>query len=152
MSSISAGGRRGRRAFTLIEILATLFVLAFGMLSVIALTLHGVRLAERAQAQATGMAAAWTAFYDPGAGGRVPGSAPRWRIASASGTPGPTAPYAIAVEGDLDGWFVRREETSVAADAIDAGSRWAAVRVEVWMGESGEHITSLAGRILRRWP
>lgn len=139
-----------RHAFTLLEVLATLFILALGMLATIGLIRFGIRLAERSQAQATGMATATTALYDRSPGGRAPGTG-GWVVTASTGTPGPGAAYSETMQGRLNGYFVRRTEASLADDEIDARSRWASVDVAVWTGEAGEEITRLKGRLMRRW-
>jgi hypothetical protein len=116
--------------------------------------MYGIRLAGRAEAQSTGMATALTVLYDPTPGSRAVNASSEWVTVTASttGVPGPGNPYTATVEGNLNGWFVRREETTTAADVVDAKSRWVSVRVEVWTSDIGEHITTIKGRFVRRWP
>jgi prepilin-type N-terminal cleavage/methylation domain-containing protein len=137
-------------AFTLLEVLATLLILVLGMLSTVALVRFGVRVAQRSQIQATGLVTAQTVLIDRCPDGRAPGVAD-WTVSSASGTPGPAAAYSETIQGRVNGYFVRRSEASVAADAVDSRARWVSVEVEVWTGEDGEHVTALKARMLRRW-
>ncbi len=143
--------KRPDRAFTLLEVLATLLILVLGMLSTVALVRFGVRVAQRSQIQATGMVTAQTVLIDRSPDGRAPG-ATDWAVSSSTGTVGPgSASYSETIQGRVNGYFVRRSEASVAADAVDARSRWVSVEVEVWTGEDGEHVTALKARMLRRW-
>jgi Tfp pilus assembly protein PilV len=142
--------RRPERAFTLLEVLATLLILVLGMLSTLALIRFGVRTAQRSQIQATGMATAQTVLIDRSPDGRAPGSTD-WDIVEQTGSIGPTGAYRETVQGRVNGYFVRRTESSVAADVVDSRSRWVAVAVEVWVGDAGEHVTKLTSRLLRRW-
>lgn len=142
--------KRPDRAFTLLEVLATLLILVLGMLSTVALVRFGVRVAQRSQIQATGMVTAQTVLIDRSPDSRAPGAAD-WAVSSASGTPGPGAAYSETIQGRVNGYFVRRSESSTAADVVDSRSRWVSVEVEVWTGEDGEHVTALKARQLRRW-
>jgi prepilin-type N-terminal cleavage/methylation domain-containing protein len=139
-----------RRAFTMIEVLATLLLLALGLAAVIGLLLFALRLNARSVAAATAMATAWTALHDHRPGGRDPFAGdPAWQSTVLSGARGSDA-YAVLVAGYLNGYYVRRVETAVPADRIDAGSRIVSVRVDVYDAEDGGPVAAMDGRLLRR--
>jgi hypothetical protein len=136
----------------MVEILATLLLLALGLASVIGLLLYAVRLNAQSVASATGVATAWTALYDHRPDRRDPMAGdPAWKGELVSGTLNSDT-YEVLVSGYLNGYFVRRRERAVTADRIDAGSRFVTVHVDVYNAEDGEPVASLSQRLLRRSP
>lgn len=141
------------RGFTLVEILATLLLLAFGVASVIGLVRYANRLSGDAQMRSTAMATAETVLHDPEPLGLTADigdadddgwSGPGTPSAPASGS------YSFTTSGWINGYYLHREETSTAADIVDPALRWATVTVEVYAGDEDRYITTLERRMLRR--
>jgi len=144
-----------RRGFTLLEVLASLLLTVMGVAAVIGMMRYATRLGVTAQLRMTAVAAAETVLYDPLPGGRTAdvGDADKdgWY---GSGTIAVTAAptYDFTVNGWLDGYYIVRQESSIAADRIDDSSRWSTVSVHVYAGQEDEHLTSIRRRVLRRIP
>jgi hypothetical protein len=144
-----------RRAFTLLEILASLLLAVMGVAAVIGMMRYATRLGVTAQLRMTAVAAAETVLYDPLPGGRTAdaGDADKdgWYGSGALAVTAAAA-YDFSVYGWLDGYYVVRQESSSAADLIDDASRWSTVTVHVYAGQEDEHLTSIRRRVLRRIP
>lgn len=146
-SSLASNG-----GFTLLEVLATMALLAVGTLAVIALALYGVRITGRVIGQTTGQATAATVLCDARADNRDPFAAASEWTANGAPVPGFAGTYDLTVRGWLNGFYVVRRERSAVADRIDDGKRWADVDVDVFWSEDGHPVASLSQRILRRRP
>lgn len=148
------------RAFTLLEILATLLLVVMGVSAVIGMMRYATRIGIAAQMRATALACAETVVEDPTPGGRTPdaGDADKdgWYGPGSLQAP-PAGDYTFTVYGWFNGYYLLRKESSVAADIIDDTVRWATVTVQIYAGQEGEHLTSIRRRLLRRvkpvaWP
>jgi hypothetical protein len=141
------------RAFTLLEILATLLLLAMGVTAVIGMMRYATRLSTTAQLRAIACPIAQTVLNDPTPDGLTPdvGDADKdgWYGPGAIAAPA-AGNYSFTVNGWLNGYYLVREESSLSADVIDRSVRWATVSVYVYAGREGEYLTSLRRRILRR--
>lgn len=144
-----------RRAFTLLEVLASLLLAVMGVAAVIGMMRYATRLGVAAQLRMTAVAAAETVLYDPLPRGRTadPGDADKdgW-YGTGSLMVTAAATYDFSVNGWLDGYYIVRQESSIAADLIDDGCRWSTVTVHVYAGQEDEHLTSIRRRVLRRIP
>lgn len=132
----------GRRAFTLIEVMACVLVLGLGLLAATALIFYGLRLARGAQGKSLGMATAMTVLSDPKPLATDPTLSPS---ANAKKTSDDTSGY-------LNGlWVVRKE--SDAADLDATGKRVAVtVTVDVYKVNGGTPCASASRRIIKRLP
>jgi hypothetical protein len=147
------------RAFTMVEILASLLLIAVGVMSVVGLMQAAMRTSDESISAATGMATAMTLIHDPSPGGltadKDDGDKDGWgcdsdlvtnRVYDAVGTED------FVVSGYINGfWAVRTETSNATTDAVDARSRYATVRVEVYRGQNGVLAAHLKRRILRTW-
>ena len=142
-----------RRGFTLIEILATLLLLAFGVASVIGMVHHATRISADSQGRATAMASAESVLLDPtplGVSadlGDADGDG--WRADGSIAAP-VAGDYDFVVEGWLNGYYLHREERSGVDDVVDPAHRWATITVQVYAGDSDRYLTTLRRRLLRR--
>lgn len=144
-----------RRGFSLVEIVATLLVVMLGLAAVLGMARLGLRWSGEAIAVATGMSTAQTALVDAQPGGLTADASDAdqdgWRIANGSLSIPATGAYSFAVEGVLNGFYVRRSESSSATDILDAHGRAADVSVDVFWGQEGRYVTGLKQRIVRRY-
>jgi len=145
-----------RRAFTFIELLAVMLVMALGFGAVIGLVSYGVRLSGEAQAALSAMPTAISVLEDPEPLGRSAdvgdADGDEWGSdAPLSGLLGRPS-YTITVRGAVNGYWVKRIESSTAADRIGSAARSATVTVEVYWGPKGSYVTGLRRRIVRRGP
>lgn len=143
------------RGFSLPEVVATVLIVLVGLAAVLGMARLGIRWSGEAMAASTGMATAMSAIADAQPGGRTAdaGDADQdgWRLASGPiAIPG-TGPYTFTVEGTLNGYYVRRVESSSATDIIDLHSRAADVSADVFWGQEGRYVTGLKQRIVRRY-
>ena len=140
-----------RAAFTLIEILATLLLLAFGLMSAVGMVQYASRVSADAQSQATAMATARTVTLNPEPVDLVAdvddANGDSWQ-ADGPIAATPTGDYTFSVRGWLNGYYVVREERSVEADIISDGLRWATITVQVFAG--AEEFVTTQRRLLRR--
>lgn len=139
-----------RRAFTLVEVVAVLLVVVFGLFAVTGLFMYGLRLANRAQAASTAMATAVSLAVDDDP-----------LRDSAISTWTRTASYAMddasgsaSASGIINGYFVRRTETAAAADILAGtagavGARSVRVDVDVYDAQGGELLASYTTRLVR---
>lgn len=143
-----------RAAFTLLEVIATLLLVVIGLASVIGMARLATRWAGEAVAAATGMATAWTAVADARPLGKTAdlgdADSDGWSLVSGSLTISPSGSYTFVTAGVLNGYYVRRSESSSTSDIIHGGCRYADVTVDVFWGREGRYITGLKHRILRR--
>ena len=140
-----------RAAFTLIAILATLLLLAFGLISAVGMVQYASRVSGDAQSRSTAMVTARTVTLHP---------EPLDLVADADDANGdgwwadePIAVtadggYAFTVRGWLNGYYVIREERSVEHDIVDDRIRWATITVRVFAG--AEEFVTTQRRVLRR--
>lgn len=140
-----------RRGFTLIEILATVLLLVFGLASVIGMVQYATRVSADAQSRSTAMVTARTVMLDPEPAGLIADTGDAngddwW----AEGTPAAASSgnYAFTVRGWVNGYYLQRDERSIAADIIDPTQRWATIDVTVYVG--GMEYTTLRRRLIRR--
>ncbi len=139
-----------RSAFTYIEVLAGVLILAVGMFAIIGLVIYGQRLATRAQAQATGMSTAMSVAFDPAplaASGDW--NASLWTRGAYDLTS--TGGIACETKGWINGLYVVRTETSAATDIIGPGVRSAQVEVLVREGTTGRVTAAYTTRIMRQF-
>ncbi len=148
-----------RHAFTMVEILASLLLIAVGVMSVVGLMQAAMRTSDESISAATGMATAMTLINDPAPGGltadKDDADKDGWgcdndlvtnRAYDAAGAED------FVVSGYLNGfWAIRTETSDATADAVDARARYATVRVEVYRGQNGVLAAHLKRRILRTW-
>lgn len=120
----------GRHAFTLIEVLVALLMVALGLVSVISMTLWGTREGTKAIAMATSYGSARTALYDPST------------IDSSASLGSPT------VSGYLNGYYVVRTIESSSIMPASAGTI-DRVRVDVYWGNDGESLAGLTSFVRR---
>lgn len=139
-----------RTAFTYIEVLAGVLILAVGMLAIIGLVIFGQRLATRAQAQATGLATAMSIAVDPSplaASGDWNGAA--WSRSSYDLTS--SGSISCQTSGWVNGLYVVRTESSAAADIVGPGVRSAQVEVLVREATGGQLAAAYTTRIMRQF-
>ena len=144
------------RGFTLIEILATLLLLAFGLVAVVGMVQYASRLSAESQTGSTALATARTVLLNPQPARLVadPGDSngDDWWANGPVSAP-PTGDYSFVVHGWLNGYYLRREERSrggawPTGDEIDARNRWATITVTLYAG--GKEAATLQRRLLRR--
>ena len=134
-----------RSAFTLLEIVATLLLLAFGLVAVIGLVQYANRLSAESQTRATALATAQTVLLDPEPSGLVAddgsdSNGDGWYLDGAFSS------WPFTVRGYINGYYVDRTEDAGAV--ADSEHRWVWVTVRVFSG--GEEVTQLKRRMLRR--
>lgn len=123
------------RGFTFIEVLATILVLAIGLVSAVALTRYGVRLAREAQATALAEPTARSLLADT-----APLGVPAGDFASAG---------ASTWEGYVNSLWCRR---TVSDKSVTNGLTFATVTVEVFWSGEGERSLTLRERMLFHAP
>ena len=142
-----------RDAFTYIEVLAGVLILAVGMLAIIGLVIFGQHLATRAQAQATGMATAMSIAVDPSPLVAVASDwdSDDWKRSTYNLKS--TGDISCETSGWVNGLYVVRTESSKAADIIDAsvGVRSAEVEVLVREATGGQIVAAYTTRIMRQF-
>jgi Tfp pilus assembly protein PilV len=138
------------RGFTLIEVLAILLVLALGLGSVVALVSVGRRQAGQAQMRLSGTHTAMTVLNDRAPLGRTAdaadGDGDGWMGAGSFSW---TGAYTLESSGTINGFWVKRTETSAASDILTVKRRLAWVTVEVFWGTGGGYVTEVQEQILR---
>lgn len=146
---------RGRAGFTLFEVIATILLVSAGFAAVIGMSRLGVRWSGEAIASATGLATARTVLADARPGGRtadlndVDGDG--WGLESGSLTIPAAGAYSFTTFGFLNGYYVRRVETSTWDDLISGHQRHASVEVDVFWGSDGRYVTGIKQRIIRSY-
>lgn len=121
---------------TLVEVVASLLLLSFGVVGVLGLVMYGNSLAEQAQSSATAMATATTILYDS--------NPPTMTDRSASGS---------TVIGYLNGYFVRRTEVPEALSAaVQLPIATVTVTVDLYLGAQGTHVLQYRQRLVERRP
>ena len=125
-----------RSAFTMIEVLASVFILSVGLCSAIGLMLYGLQLAKISMARATALATAMSVAVDATP---LQPTDPLWSVS----VPGTTAGY-------LNGYYVKRiEKGSIAiAPKITAAD----VSVDVYETFRGRLVASYNQRVVRETP
>ena len=142
-----------RTAFTLIEIMATLLLMAFGLVSVIGLVEYAGRLSAEAQSQDTAMLTAETALHDYAPLGLIADTGDAngdgWQVDTDPAAELTKPRYTFQARGWLNGYYVLREERSEATDILAGGGlRYAWVTVDVYGGD--RLVANLRRRLLRR--
>ena len=141
--------------FTLLEVVASMLLLAVGFASVMGMSRLGMRWSGEAMSAATGMVTALSVVADARPGGRSadPGDADLdgWELESGSLTIPTAGAYEFVTAGFINGYYVRRVESSIATDVFDGHGRHADVVVDVFWGIEGDHVIGLRRRILRRY-
>jgi Tfp pilus assembly protein PilV len=139
---------RQRMAFTLIEVLAMLLVLAIGLSAVIGMLLYATRRADDAQMLQLANATAMTVAYDP-TPLLEPAAAAGWSSTPLAMQDATSIEKTVVAKGYINGLYVIRNETAAKADisAQDAGSgdvfgRLTRVHVSVFSQSSGSELTS----------
>lgn len=144
----------GQSAFSLIEVVATLLIVTAGLIAVMGMAKLGIRWSGEAIAAATGMATAQAVMVDAQPGGRTAdpadGDGDGWRLTAGSLPIPASGSYALTTEGVINGYYVRRVETSGAADVLNQRQRMVSVTVDVFWGQEGRYITGLKQRHVRR--
>jgi len=126
-----------RRAFTLIEVMASVLVLTFALTAACAMILYGLQLARSTHGLSLGMATAQAVFEDPSPIRTDPA------FSSSGGT----------ASGYLNGLWVERRETDVTPLEGPTGNTVAVtVHVDVRDGAYGTVYASITGRLIRRKP
>jgi prepilin-type N-terminal cleavage/methylation domain-containing protein len=147
--------RRSQSGFTLLEVVATLLLVAIGVTSVLGMSRLAVRWSGEAIAAATGVTTAEALIVDAQPGGRTadPSDADgdKWGLVDGAMVVASSGDYAFTVAGIVNGYYVRRAESSVAADVIDGHGRYADVSVDLFWGSGGRYVTGLKRRIIRRY-
>ena len=139
------------RAFTLIEVLATLLVLGLGMAAAVGLFTYGLKLSIEAQARATAQATAATVAIDANPL-LDPDLISEWTV----GTYDFDANDSSALsQGIINGWFVQRRESTTAADIVAKDGpkvflRSVHVEVDVFDTRGSRLVASLSSRFLRQ--
>lgn len=143
------------RGFSLPEVVATVLIVLVGLAAVLGMARLGIRWSGEAMAAATGMATAMTAIADAQPGGRTAdaGDADQdgWRLTSGSLVIPNSGSYTFTVEGILNGYYVRRVESSSTTDIVDLHGRASDVSVDVFWGQEGRYVTGLKQRVVRRY-
>ena len=133
-----------RRGFTLIEIIATMLLMAFGLVSVIGLIQYAARLSAESQTRATAMVTAQTVLVDPQPAELIAD------IDDANGDDwyleGSLLSSPFTVRGYINGYYADRLEEW--APSIDGQHRWSWVTVRLFSG--GEQVIELKRRMMRR--
>jgi hypothetical protein len=152
-----------RRAFTLIEVLATALIIGTGLLALVAVILFAMARALEAQAACTAMPTAITAAHDPAP--LLPDEvAGDWT--SAAVDPASSAAASATSQGWMNGYWVVREESSAPEDVLGAlapattglgwtvtpgGVRTCRVLVRVYEGGArGREVASFTTRVIRQ--
>lgn len=138
------------RAFTLVEVLAVVLVLALGLAATIAVLGMANRLSRQALARYGAVETAWSLVCERTPIGLTADAADAdgdgWR---GSGDFAWTGAYQLTSAGTVNGFYAVREEVSDAADIVTVNRRWALVTVEVFEGGGGGRLTQVKERILR---
>lgn len=124
-----------RRGTTLIEVMACVLVIAFGLMAAYAMILYGLRLVAKAHGESVGTATAMTVLADP----------------SPLRTDPTLSPDSATSQGYLNGmWVVRQESDPLPLDG--AGGKLVSVTVDVDVYETagGTPLVSVSRRLLRR--
>lgn len=126
--------RRGA-AFTMIEVLASVLILTVGMLAVVGMVAFAIKQASRAQAASTAMATAMTVVDDP-----EPLLRADWTA------------FGATAQGYLNGYYVRRTESTAgsSADLATNGLVSVSIQVDVYESLDGIPVASLTTRRLAR--
>ena len=124
--------------FTLVEVMASLLVILVGMLAVIGMVSFAIAQANRSQAACTAMATALSVVDDP-----LPLGTLDWNHAVA-----PLAGGSAVTTGFINGYFVRRTETSDGLVAEGLAS--VAISVDVFEANGGVLVASTSTRRMHR--
>lgn len=143
-----------RRAFTLLEVLATLLLLTLGVTAILAMMRYGTSVSIDAQVRTTALLVAETLTVDPTPGdltadlGDADGDG--WMLASGTLAAPAAGSYEFAVEGYLNGFYLRRVEASTPSQIVDPTQRWATITVDVYAADDGAYVTTTKQRMLRQ--
>lgn len=144
-----------RRAFTLIEIMATLLLIVIGVGAVLGMMQLALRWSRDAAASASAMPTALSILADGRPGGRTAdandGDGDGWGLSGGAPPGSAGTSYSFVTSGTINGYYVRRTESSVTADLIDASTQTADVSVDVFWGRDGAYVTGVKRRVLRRF-
>jgi|GEM_PF-4377390 len=144
-----------RQAFTLIEALAALLIMAIGGVAVLGMVTYAVRLSSEGQSGLTALRTALTVVDDAEPLGLTAdiGDADQdgWGSDRALSGLLSSGDYdGFTVQGVINGYWVRRAESSTAADRISASQRMATVTVDVFWSNDDRFVTAVRRRILRQ--
>ncbi len=128
---------RPDRAFTLIEVMASVLVLTFALTAACAMILYGLQLARSTHGMSLGMSTALAVFEDPSPMKTDP------TFTSSGGT----------ASGYLNGlWVERRESDETPLEGPLGTTVAVTVHVDVRDGADGTMYASITGRLIRRKP
>jgi prepilin-type N-terminal cleavage/methylation domain-containing protein len=157
-SSAASGLHRLTRqsAFTLIEVLASLLIIALGMGSALGMSLYAIRLSGEAQVGLTATRTALTVLTEPEPLGRTAdlgdADGDGWRADRTLSGLLSAPSYSLNIRGYLNGYWVDRQEMATSADRISATQRMVTVTVSVYWSDQGKLCTQLRRRMLRQGP
>lgn len=145
---------KNRSAFTLFEVLATLLLLAVGITSVIGMMRYGTRVSMDAQMRTTALLVAETVTVDARPNNLTADASDAdddgWMLASGTMATPALGAYSFTVQGHLNGFYVRRLETSSVNDILDPSQRWAHITVDVYAGDADRYLTTVRQSCLRQ--
>jgi hypothetical protein len=120
---------------TLIEVMACVLVIAFGLMAACAMVLYGLRLVAKAHGDSVGTATAMTVLADP----------------SPLRTDPTLSPDSAVTQGYLNGlWVERRESGELPLDGAGGKLVSVTVKVDVYETAGGTPLVSVNRRLLRR--
>ena len=134
-----------RSGFTLVEIIATMMLLAFGLVAVIGMVQYAARLSAESQTRATALITAQSVLADPEPGGlsaddSVDSDGDDWML------DGSFSDASFVVRGFINGYYVHRTEERDAL--VDNRHHMAWVTVQLF--SNGQKVVHLKRRMLRR--
>lgn len=128
---------RTRRGFTLIEVMASVLVVAIGLTAACGLILYGLHLARASHGRTIGMATALSVLDD----------------ATPLATDSSQSPDAPTTSGYLNGlWVVRSESAETPLDGAIGKLVAVTVNVDVFEASNGACYASVSRRVLRQKP
>ena len=145
-----------RRGFTLVEILASMLLLSFGLAAALGMVGYATSLSSDYLDRATGMATAETVMLHREPLGLTADSSDLdgdgWQGTWQLGNPSASF-YLHHAWGWVNGYYVEREESTDQSmrdnDRINPSRRWVTITVRLYNGEGGS-LTTLKRRLLRR--
>jgi hypothetical protein len=141
-----------RRAFTLIEVLAILLVVAIGLAAATGLFTYALKLSFDVQARSTAMSTAMTVAVD-GTPLLDPDLAGDWQVVSSYAFDDPTG--TAVTRGLINGYYAVRSERSdttdiIAQDGAVVHARAVQVDVDVFETVGGRLMASYSTRMVRQ--
>lgn len=152
-----------RRGFTLVEILASMLLLSFGLAAAMGMVGYATNLSAGYQDRATALATAETVLlhHEPmgltADSGDADGDGWEGNGIPVSGIPS-SGGYSFTAWGWFNGYYVEREERSDGElldndskypDIVHANRRYATITVRLYSTDGG-HLTTIRRRLLRR--